>query len=171
MPERRDQSSYAPLVAIAIFKLLKGALLIAVGFGLHHLVHGDAEQILRHSARAVRVDPDNRFIHLAISKITGLSERQLRQLSIGTFLYAAVFLTEGIGLLLRLRWAEYLTVISTAALLPLEVYEMIEHPRPIKAVVLVLNILIVIYLVRRLYRTRKAATRLNVPGGTRLDEK
>ena len=157
MPERKDESSYGPLILIAVFKLLKAALLIAVGFGLNHLLHGDAQEMLRHWVHAVRVDPENRFIHAAIGKLTGLSERQLRELSVGTFLYAAVFLTEGIGLLLRMRWAEYLTVFSTAALLPVEICEMIDRPRTIKGAVLVLNALIVIYLIRRLYHTRKAA--------------
>ena len=157
MPERKDESSYAPLLLIAVFKLLKAALLIAVGFGLHRLLHGDAGEMLRHWAHAVRVGPENRFIHLVIRKITGLSERQLHALNVGTFIYAAVFLTEGIGLLLRFRWAEYLTVISTAALLPIEAYEMIAHPRTVKGIVLVLNVLIVIYLIRRLYRTRRPA--------------
>ena len=35
---------------------------------------------------------------------------------------------EGIGLLMRRLWAEYLTVIATAILLPLEVYEIVQKP-------------------------------------------
>jgi len=36
-------------------------------------------------------------------------------------------LTEGVGLALRKRWAEYLTIIATSSLIPLEVYELIQH--------------------------------------------
>ena len=165
MPQRKDQSSYGPLIAIAVFKLLKGGLLCVVGFGLHHLLRVDAQEVVRHWVHAVRVDPDNRFIHAALAKITGLSERQLRDISIGTFIYAAVFLTEGIGLLLRQRWAEYMTVISTAGLLPIEVYEMVDRPRLAKAIVLILNLVIVGYLVRRLYRTRRRAEPTVSTGG------
>jgi hypothetical protein len=38
--------------------------------------------------------------------------------------YAGLLLTEGLGLLLRKRWAEYLTIITTAGLIPIELYEM-----------------------------------------------
>jgi len=153
---------------IAAFKLLKGGLLIAVALGLHHLLSAQGEDVLRHWARAVRVDPENRFIHAAISRITGLSPRQLRELSVGTFLYAAVFLTEGTGLLLRQRWAEYLTVISTAALLPVEIYEMVDRPRPIKGVVLVLDAIIVVYLIVRLWRTHQRPSAERAPGSAKL---
>jgi len=161
MPRRRDESSYGPLIVIAIFKLFKAALLIALGLGLHHLIAAGPQEVLVRWAHAARADPQNRFVHAVIAKVTGLSERQLHALSVGTFLYAAVFLTEGVGLLLRFRWAEYLTVISTAGLLPVEVYELFERPRPVKGLVLVLNVAIVVYLVRRLIRTRPSA--LNAP--------
>ncbi len=71
-------------------------------------------------------------------------------MSAGTFFYAALLSTEGIGLLLRKHWAEYFTVITTAALIPLEVYELIRHFTAVKVVVLVINIAIVWYLVLRL---------------------
>lgn len=150
-PNRHDSSV---LIIIAVFKLLKASLLIVVALGVHHLLNRDADDILKHWVHAVRIDPENRYIHAAISKFTGLNERTLRELSIGTFAYGTLFLIEGIGLLLRKRWAEYLTVISTTGLLPLEVYELVHRPRPAKAVVLVANVLIVAYLVVQLYRTR-----------------
>jgi uncharacterized membrane protein (DUF2068 family) len=153
---KADHSS-SVLIVIAIFKLLKATLLIAVALGIHHLLHHDADDILKHWVHAVRIDPENKYIHAGISKVTGLNERTLRDISFGTFAYGTLFLIEGTGLLLRKRWAEYLTVISTTGLLPLEVYELFHRPRPAKVIVLVANVLIVIYLVFQLYRTRKAA--------------
>ena len=48
---------------------------------------------------------------------------------------------EAVGLWLQKRWAEYLTLISTSALLPLEVYEL-DHERVtvLKVIALVVNI-------------------------------
>jgi uncharacterized membrane protein (DUF2068 family) len=63
-------------------------------------------------------------------------------------------LTEGVGLALRKRWAEYLTIISTASLLPLEVYEIAKGASPAKILVLLANIAIVVYLVIEVRRTR-----------------
>ena len=149
-----NEQGASVLIVIAVFKLLKATLLISVALGVHHLLNHDASEILRHWVHAVRIDPDNKYIHAGISKITGLNERTLRDISFGTFAYGALFLTEGTGLLLRKRWAEYLTVVSTTGLLPLEVYELFHHPRLAKLIILVANLLIVVYLIYRLYQTR-----------------
>jgi uncharacterized membrane protein (DUF2068 family) len=142
------------LRVIAVFKLLKATLLISVALGIHHLLNRDASEIVRHWVHVIRIDPDNKYIHAGISKLTGLNVRTLREISFGTFAYGGLFLIEGVGLLLRKRWAEYLTVISTTGFLPLEVYELFHRPRLAKFVVLGANLLIVAYLVFQLYRTR-----------------
>lgn len=67
-------------------------------------------------------------------------------------IYAALFLTEGIGLGLEKRWAEWLTVVITISLIPIEIYEIFHHTTPVKITVLLINIAIVAYLV---YRIRK----------------
>jgi hypothetical protein len=49
------------LVAIAVFKLVKGVLLVAVGIGALKLLHKDVAQTVLHWVDVLRVDPDNRF--------------------------------------------------------------------------------------------------------------
>jgi uncharacterized membrane protein (DUF2068 family) len=95
-------------------------------------------------------------MHSAIAKVSGVSPRKLEALSLGTLLYGGLFATEGVGLLLRKRWAEYLTVVSTALLLPLEVYELFHRFRWPKLIVLVLNVVIVLYLMLQLRRSRSS---------------
>jgi uncharacterized membrane protein (DUF2068 family) len=52
-------------------------------------------------------------------------------LSVGTFFYGGLFATEGIDLLLRKRWAEYFTIITTSLFIPLEIYEIVHiSPSP-----------------------------------------
>jgi len=75
-------------------------------------------------------------------------------LAVGTFVYAAVFLVEGTGLLLRKRWAEYLTTIVTASFVPFELYEMAHTPSVLKAAGIALNVAIVVYLIVRLRQKR-----------------
>jgi uncharacterized membrane protein (DUF2068 family) len=58
------------------------------------------------------------------------------------FLYAGLFATEGSGLLLRKRWAEYFTIVTTSGLIPLEVFELVRHFTVTKLVVLIVNVLI-----------------------------
>src|SRR5437763_1161953 len=84
----RSRSSSVPLLLIGVFKLVKALLLIAVGIGALKFLHRDLSATVMHWTRVLRVDPDNRFIHAGLAKLLRATPRQLRELSIGTFLYA-----------------------------------------------------------------------------------
>lgn len=150
--QKPQRTGSAGLILIGIFKLAKAILLIAAGIGALRLLHKDVAGTVLHWVNVLRVDPDNRFIHRILAKIFRVTPKQLKELSVGTFFYASLLLTEGIGLLLRKHWAEYFTVITTAALLPLEIYELIERLTAAKVAVLVINVAIVVYLIVRLRR-------------------
>jgi uncharacterized membrane protein (DUF2068 family) len=139
---------------IAAFKLLKGFALLAVGFGTLKLLHKDAAAVVEHWINVFQVDPHNHYIHLLLGKLSILDDRRLRELSVGTFLYSAIFFTEGIALALRKRWAEYFTIITTSSLLPIEIYELLKHASLGKGFALLINLAVVVYLVRELRRTR-----------------
>ncbi len=47
---------------IAIFKLAKGLLLLAVGIGVLSLLHKDVAEIAMRLVTALHADPDNRYI-------------------------------------------------------------------------------------------------------------
>jgi uncharacterized membrane protein (DUF2068 family) len=140
------------LLIIGAFKIVKGLLLVATGIGALRLLHKDVAEVVAHWIEVLRVDPDNRYIYALLTRALNISDRTLEEISIGTFIYAALFLTEGSGLLLGKRWAEYFTIIVTTSLLPLEFYEMIRHATITKALVILLNLAIVAYLVFRLRR-------------------
>jgi uncharacterized membrane protein (DUF2068 family) len=53
------------------------------------------------------------------------------------------------GLLLRKRWAEYFTIVTTGGLIPLEIFEITRHFTVAKLVIGLVNVLIVWYLVAR----------------------
>src|SRR2546428_7383668 len=139
----------SPLRIIGIFKLLKGLLLPAVALGPRHYVHRDLAEAAFHFVRRLHVDPEGRLAEPALRRLTGLDPRMLMRFSLGALAYAAVLLTEGIGLLMAQRWAEYLTIVITASLIPLEVYELVGHTNVTRVTVLVVNLAIVIYLIVR----------------------
>ena len=140
---------------IAAFKLLKGFALLALGIGALRLLHTDVAAIVEHWINVFRVDPHNHFINRLLEKLSILDDRRLKELSIGTFVYSAIFFTEGIGLALQKRWAEYFTIITTASLLPLEVYEIAKHASAGKILALLINLAVVAYLVNELRASRK----------------
>lgn len=140
---------------IAAFKLLKGLALLALGIGALKLLHKDVEALVEHWINIFQVDPNGHYVRLVLAKLSILDDRRLKELSVGTFFYSAVFLTEGTGLALGKRWAEYLTIISTASLLPLEIYELAKHASVGKVLALVINLAVVAYLVFELRRFPK----------------
>jgi uncharacterized membrane protein (DUF2068 family) len=153
-PPRAQKSGSRGLILIGLFKLVKALLLIMVGIGALRLLHKDITDTIMHWVDVLRVDPDNRFIHRIIAKAFDVTPAKLKELSVGTFFYAGLLLTEAIGLLLRKHWAEYFTVITTAALVPLEVYELARHFSAVKVIVLAINIAIVVYLIVGLRASR-----------------
>ena len=144
---RREKAT--TLLLIALFKLIKAALLLAVGIGALKLLHKDIAETLTHWIELLRVDPENRFIHQVLSRATSISPAELKAASAGTFVYAGLLLIEGVGLLLRKRWAEYFTIVTTGVLVPLEIYELVRHVSVMKLIVLLVNVAIVVYLVVR----------------------
>lgn len=140
------------ILLIGLFKLVKGLGLLVLGFGLLHLLHRDVAEVAQHWIDVLRVDPDNRFVHSALLKIFNVTPKQLKELSAGTFVYSAIFLTEGFGLLARKHWAEYMTLISTGLFIPLEVYEIHRHFTVTKLAVTAVNVAIVWYLAMRVKR-------------------
>jgi uncharacterized membrane protein (DUF2068 family) len=143
------------LRVIAAFKLLKALALIAVGVGALRLLHKDVAAIAEHWINVFQVDPRNHYIDLLLSKLSILDDHRLKELSVGTFIYAGIFLVEGLGLAFRKRWAEYFTILTTASFLPLEIYELVRRMSVSRSLVLVVNITIVVYLVYELRRYPK----------------
>jgi len=143
------------LIVIAIFKLIKATLLILIAVGAFRLIHRDVEVAAREMINHLRGDPDSRYLHALLSKLTSLSPRKLEAISAGAFIYAGLFVTEGVGLLFQKRWAEWLSVISGSGFIPLELHEVFAHANWKRILVLTINIAIVVYLFREL-RRRKA---------------
>jgi uncharacterized membrane protein (DUF2068 family) len=140
---------------IAAFKLFKGLALFAVGIGAVKLLHKDLAFEVEHWADIFRVDPNNHYIHRLLERFSILDDRKLKELSVGTFFYSALLFTEGVGLMLGKRWAEYFTIIATSSFIPLEVYELAKRVSSPKLVVLLLNVVVVVYLVVELCRNHK----------------
>jgi uncharacterized membrane protein (DUF2068 family) len=155
--EKTAHKKHGGLMAIAALKFVNGIGLLAIGLGALHYLHGDIEKDFAHWMELLRADPHNRYLLWLVEKLSNVDEHRLRQLSVGTFFYSALFLLEGTGLAMAKRWAEYLTIITTASLMPVELYELYVRLTWPRGVVLLVNILVVAYLVRELRQTRAQA--------------
>ncbi len=142
------------LALIGGFKLVKATGLVVVGLGVLSLVHRDVARTINALVEQLRIDPENSVIHGLVAKLVGVRPSRLEEVGFGTLFYAALFATEGVGLILAKRWAEYMTLVVTVSFLPLEVYELVAHRSVLKATVVVVNVAVALYLLRVLRRQR-----------------
>lgn len=146
------------LELIATYKLLQALLLVAVGVGALRLVHKNLADVLTRIAIALHRDPEGQLVSFLIDQVSLLNDHRLRQIGIFMFLYAALGLLEGIGLMLEKVWAEYLTALITASFLPIEIFELLHRVTPIRVGLFTANLGVLSYLVAHLIR-RKSALR------------
>jgi uncharacterized membrane protein (DUF2068 family) len=135
------------LRVIIVFKLVKAVLLVAVAVGAFSLIHRDLHALGVRAVVWLRIAPGNHRVERALARLTGVRPSRLAALGCGALIYAGVLLVEAWGLHRRRVWAEWLTIIVTSSLIPLELYEL-HHPSLGKVIALVVNIVIVIYLAR-----------------------
>ena len=139
---------------IALFKFFKATLLIVVCLGALQLLDPDILARAQRWAAAFATSSDRRYLQQLLARVAGLSPARLELVALGALVYAGLFTVEGVGLWLRLRWAELLTVIATASFLPIEILELIQHLTLPRGTALMLNLLVVAYLIHRLRRSR-----------------
>ena len=142
------------LLLIGLFKLAKAIFFFCVGVGAIHMLHKDLEDEVMRLAVRFKFDPESRFVSLLLDKVDLIDAHRLREISVATFAYSALALTEGVGLLLEKVWAEYLTLILTASFLPWELYELARRPDWFRLSLLLINLAVLGYLVWLLRRKK-----------------
>jgi uncharacterized membrane protein (DUF2068 family) len=148
------KSRFNVLRTIAVYKLIKVLLLVALALGEVRLRDSSLSDKLLIWASARPHGLEHDVVTRLIQWLSGLTTSRMHALRIVTLAYAAVFATEGIGLWMQKPWAEWLTVIITASLIPLEVWELVHRPSFGIAAVLVANSAIVGYLAWHVVRSR-----------------
>jgi uncharacterized membrane protein (DUF2068 family) len=129
--------------AVHVTLLTALALVIFFFVGNHAALQRDYTQIVQAFGGPSRAHPFlGRFQHYFT-----ITPRHLDETGLGVAAFAALEAVEMVGLWFAKRWAEYLTFIATAALLPLEVYELSSGVSALKLVTFIVNLAIALYLV------------------------
>ena len=137
---------------IIVERIVKAIVLIALAIGL--LVAGQRGLLTswaQYANEELNLEAGNSLIVQFLLKLLLLvgTFSHVTVLAIGAIAYALLEGTEGVGLAMRRRWAEYLTVIATGVLIPYEAYEVIHKLTLFKVGALLLNVAVVGYLAYR----------------------
>ena len=128
-------------------------------------IRGWADDLLADLQRAVANSGragGHRRLTEELSRLADLRRGELWGVILASTAYAVLEGVESVGLWRGRRWAEYLTVVATAGLLPLELHELAVRPSALKVLALVVNLAVLVWLVwaKRLFGLRGGAAAL-----------
>jgi uncharacterized membrane protein (DUF2068 family) len=153
---------------LAVERVLRGLLIVLAAWAVWkfsnsqdavHKLFEDDLTAFKPVADHFHYDLDHSPVVDTIRKTFDYKKSTLHIVAGGLAGYALIEIVEGFGLWWAKRWAEYLTVVATAAFLPIEVYELTEKSSSFKIGTLALNVLAVLYilLAKRLFGLRGGA--------------
>ena len=132
---------------VAVFEGLKGVLVLVAGFGLLSLVHRDLEEVAEHLVRIIHLNPARHYPRIFIEAANHTDDNRLKLYAAVAFLYSSLRFVEAYGLWRSRAWAEYFAIISGSVYLPIEIAELVRKPTFLRAGVLIVNAIIVLYLI------------------------
>jgi uncharacterized membrane protein (DUF2068 family) len=177
-----EKKAAPTLYIIAICKLAKGIALVLIAAGIYSLAGKDLQADFDRFLEWVRLDPEHSFFRSISESLADVTPGNVRGAALATCLYGIFLLVGGTGLAIRAKWAIWLTIGESAFFIPIEIFELLPHRRPIPgepledqpvpipappphhlfphpkiglAIVLTLNVIIVWYLLKnrqRLFR-------------------
>lgn len=147
-PSVVDRTAFLRIVAI--YKFVQAVILVGLGLATMRLVRPEVAASFEQWVEGLPVGYLQRVSEQFLGWISGPQSNRVVILGAALFAYAALFLVEAIGLWMQKQWAEWLTVVATAALIPPEIYECIRHPSLTPFILLAVNVCVVWLLAKRL---------------------
>ena len=151
VPLRRAPTLYL----IIFFKLAKGLLACFLAITLYcqpaTQLPTDYEQLMgqptvKQVFHYLRIHPENKFFERLAKQIANATDAGVREAVVGALLWSLFPLTEGVGLIFRVKWAGWLAIGESAFFVPVEIYELMKEFSGFMVAVTIINIFIVWYL-------------------------
>lgn len=151
-------SPFLPVVAVE--RAARAVALIGIGL-VAVLLRNHPELSIRNTALRLdlALNPLQHFYDLFSGAVRWVSPHDFLVLGIVALAFGGLHAIEAIGLAYRIRAAVYLTVMTTIALIPVEVWWLWHHPGRVKEVALAVNAAVALSLCGTLLRARFAARR------------
>jgi uncharacterized membrane protein (DUF2068 family) len=157
-PTEPKKKSRAGLRLIAALKVLEALVLILAGCGVLGLLNAELDAAVKSWLDDLSLREGRRLIARAAAQgfamLDAATPMRLAMIGGASFLYALVFIVEGVGLWLGKRWAEWITIVTTASFLPFEGIELAKSPSAMSAATLAINAAVVVYLIVNIVRKK-----------------
>jgi uncharacterized membrane protein (DUF2068 family) len=148
-------SHKAGLRSLAILEASKGLLAIAGAIVIFSFAHKDLGDVADHLLSVLHVNPGSRFAEAVFRAADKATAQQIILVGFGVLVYAAVRITEAVGLWHERDWAEWFALLSACLYVPWEIYEILRHFRWLKAAILFINVIVIVYLAFVLWQKRQ----------------
>jgi serine/threonine protein kinase len=160
-PEPKPIVKTSPILPlVAVERLVRAAVLIAVGLTAM-LLQNHPEYSIR--STALRLDlalnPLQHFYDAFSGVTQWVSPHDFFVIGVVAFVLGGLYAIEAIGLAYRAQWAVLLTVVTTVALIPVEIGWLWHHPGRLKEVALAVNVAVAVLLAGTVIRASFAARR------------
>jgi uncharacterized membrane protein (DUF2068 family) len=143
------------LKAVAIYEAAKGVLVLVAGFGVLALMGQDLQYYAEELVDHLHLNPAKGYPRIFIDAAANVSNGKLLMFAGFALAYAIVRWIEAYGLWRARRWAEWFAVLSGAIYVPAELFGLLHHATPLKALLLALNVGIVVYMMYVLWRLER----------------
>ena len=134
------------LIVIGALKLVEALLFVLLGVGVIQLLQQGVVDELTKLILALRFDPEGRFASVVLNQAALISTHRLKEISAVAFAHSSLDVLEGVGLILRKTWAEFVTLTVSAFFLPLEFYSLLRHVTWVRLAITLINVAVVGYL-------------------------
>ena len=125
------------LRVVALFELLKGAVVLLVGFGFLSAVGEGADQFAIRLVHRTHLNPAHRYPQIFIEAMSQVDNAHLWLLAGLAAIYCTARFVEAYGLWHERRWAEWFAALSGSIYVPVEIYEVIRHVSAVRVGALV----------------------------------
>ncbi|AGY59538.1 DUF2127 domain-containing protein [Gloeobacter kilaueensis] len=137
---------------IALHKLIWGVVLVFLALGVEVLRFKGINQPIQFVLSELGISARSHIWTLLVGLLPSVDGTQLKRVGVFLFVYSAVTLIEGWGVWEGKRWVEIFLVLETAALLPVELVELVKKFSFGKVALLLINLFVVVYLGWSLWR-------------------
>ena len=146
------------LRAIAIFEAIKGIAALAGIIGVLDLMHRDVRHLAIELIGRFGQNPEAHYPSIILHYADLLPEANIRSLVFLAAIYILVRMLEAYGLWNDRAWGEWLGALSGGIYIPFEISHLLQRLSVISALVLAGNIVVVGFLVFRLWCRLKQST-------------